>query len=211
LAADVAEVWAVDQEVESIDFGRRKAQQVGVTNIQWIAAAAEDVPLDGPFDLVAIGNAFHRVDRDAVAKRLAPRLSERGCVALFVGWDAMARRSALQRVLDDLVRRWMDALGARDRVPEGWPQAIDRDPHEQVLRRAGLSYEGRFEFSVVERWTIESLIGFIYSTSVLNRAVLVDHIDAFESDLRSQLLACDHDGVFEQDLTFAYDLARRPS
>jgi hypothetical protein len=41
-----------------------------------------------------------------------------------------------------------------------------------VLRRAGLSYEGSFEHSVVERWSVESLIGFMYSTSVLNRTVL---------------------------------------
>jgi SAM-dependent methyltransferase len=210
LAADMADVWAVDQEAESIDFGRRKAQRLGVTNIQWVAAAAEDVPLDGPFDLVAIGNAFHRVDRDAVAKRLAPQLSERGCVALLWGGTPWPGDRHWQRVLDDMVRRWMDAVGARDRVPEGWEQAMDRDPHEQVLRRAGLSYEGRSEFSLVERWTVESLIGFIYSTSVLNRAVLADHVEAFESDLRGQLLACDPDGVFEQELTFAYELARRP-
>src|SRR6478735_5327699 len=43
LAADFAEVWAVDQEAEMIDFGERKAQRLGVTNIRWIAAAAEDV------------------------------------------------------------------------------------------------------------------------------------------------------------------------
>jgi hypothetical protein len=41
---------------------------------------------------------------------------------------------------------------------------VERDPHEQVLRRAGLSYEGKIEFSVATRWTVESLIGFAYST-----------------------------------------------
>ena len=58
LAADVAEVWAVDQEAESIEYARRKAASLGVTNIRWIAAAAEEVVLEGAFDLVAIGNAF---------------------------------------------------------------------------------------------------------------------------------------------------------
>jgi ubiquinone/menaquinone biosynthesis C-methylase UbiE len=40
LAADVAEAWAVDQEAESIEFGRRKAQRLGVTNVRWLAEAA---------------------------------------------------------------------------------------------------------------------------------------------------------------------------
>ena len=79
---------------------------------------------------------------------------------------------------------------ARDRVPEGWEQAIDQDPHEQVLRASGARYEGSFEFSAVERWSVESLIGFVYSTSFLNRAVLGQRVDAFESDLGMRLLAC---------------------
>jgi ubiquinone/menaquinone biosynthesis C-methylase UbiE len=83
LAADVAGVWAVDQEAEAIEFSRRKAQRAGVTNIRWLAAAAEDVALQGAFDLVAIGNAFHRLDRDAVVTRMMSHLPARGCVALL--------------------------------------------------------------------------------------------------------------------------------
>jgi SAM-dependent methyltransferase len=209
LAADVAEVWAVDQEAESIEFAKRKAQSLGVTNIRWIAAAAEEVGLEGAFDLVAIGNAFHRLDRAAVARRLVPHLPERGGVALLWGGTPWRGDRPWQHVLADTLEGWMDAVGARHRVPTGWEQVIDQDPHERVLRRAGLSYEGLFEFSVEERWSIETLIGFVYSTSFLNRTVVERHVDEFESDLRRRLLACCADGVFEQDLTFAYELARR--
>jgi SAM-dependent methyltransferase len=208
LAADVAEVWAVDQEPEMIALVERKAQRLDVANLRAVVAPAESVPLDGRFDLVAIGNAFHRLDRDAVARRLLPHISERGCVALL--WTGSPWRGVgWQRVLDETLTRWRDALGARGRVPEGWEEAIARNPHEQVLRRAGLTYEGTFEFSSAERWTVESLIGFTYSTSFLNRAVLGTQVEAFENDLRRELLACCPDGVFEQDLTFAYELARR--
>jgi SAM-dependent methyltransferase len=211
LAGDVAEVWAVDQEAGSIEFGRLKARRVGATNIRWMAAAAEDVALDGAFDLVTVGNAFHRFDRDVVARRLVHHLPERGCVALLWGGTPCRGPRPWQRVLHATLDRWRDTVGARDRVPQGWEQAMDREPHEQVLQRAGLSYEGRFEFSVVERWTIGSLIGFVYSTSDLNRPVLGRHADAFEGDLRTQLLTCRPDGVLEQDMTFAYELARRTS
>jgi SAM-dependent methyltransferase len=209
LAGDVAEVWAVDQEAESIEFGRRAARRLGATNIRWIAAAAEVVPLEGTFDFVTIGNAFQRLDRDVVARRLVPHLPERGAIALLWGGTPWRGPRPWQRVLHTTLERWRDSVGARDRVPHGWEQAMDRDPHEEVLRRAGLSYEGRFEFSVIEQWNVGSLVGFVYSTSDLNRAVIEHHTDAFERDLRMQLLACCADGVFEQDLTFAYELARR--
>ena len=209
LAGDVAEVWAVDQEAEAVEFGKRKSEHLGIANIRWITATVESVALDGSFDLATIGNAFHRLDRDAIASRLVEQLAECGCVALL--WSATPWRGdeLWQTALHDTLERWVDAIGLRDRVPEGWEQVIDQDPHEQVLRRAGLSYEGSFEYSTVQRWTIDMLIGFVYSTSFLNRAALGPRVEAFESDLRMRLLATRPDGVFEQDLTFMYDLARR--
>jgi SAM-dependent methyltransferase len=209
LAQDVAEVWAVDQEPESVEFGQGKAQRLGLSGIRWMAAAAEDVALEGPFDLVAIGNAFHRLDRDTVARRLVPHLTDCGCVALLWSGTPWLGDRPWQGVLHETLERWRDAVDARDRVPEGWEAAMVRDPNERVLRRAGLSYEGLFGFSVAECWSVESLIGFVYSTSFLNRTVLGQRTDAFEADLRDKLLAARPDGVFEQDLTFAYELARR--
>lgn len=209
LAPNVGEVWAIDQEPEFIEFGAHKAQRLGIANVHWLAAAAEDVSLEGAFQFVAIGNAFHRLDRDAVARRLVPQLAEGGCVALIwaeMPWQGDRR---WQTVLHEGLERWQDTLGVRDRAPVGWELAADPASNEQVLQRAGLVNEGRFEFSVVKRWTLDSLIGLVYSTSVLNRAVVGNHANEFESDLRSQLLASEPDGVFEQDLSFAYDLARR--
>ena len=205
----VGEVWAVDQEPDAVEFGRTKSARLGVGNIRWITATAEDAALDGTFDLVAIGNAFHRFDRDAVAKRLFPHVKRRGCVALL--WSGTPNRGdrPWQRVLNDTLERWMDIVDARDRVPAGWQEAMDRDPSEQVLRRAGFAYEGESEFSVAHRWSLESLTGLVYSTSSLNREALGERVDDFEADLRGQLLSCCPDGVFEQDVTFACELARR--
>jgi ubiquinone/menaquinone biosynthesis C-methylase UbiE len=208
LANDVAEVWAVDQEPESVEFAARKAQRLGVTSIRWIAATAEDMALEEVFDLVAIGNAFHRLDRNVVANRVARRLPEGGCLALLWSDTPTSGDEPWQSAMREAFERWMDAVGARNRLPAGWEEVMARDPNEQVLRRAGLTYEGKFEFSVVKQWTIESLIGFVYSTSLLSRGALGDHADAFENDLQEQLLRCCPDGVFEQDLTFAYELAR---
>jgi SAM-dependent methyltransferase len=209
LADAVGEVVAVDQEPELIARARRKADGLGVTNIHWITARAEAVELDGTFGLVAIGNAFHRLDRDVVARRLVPHLAPGGGMALLWSWSPAHGDAPWQHVLDDVLRRWMDALDTGDRVPSGWEQAIARDPHEAVLRRAGLRYEGRVEVRVAEEWTVESLIGNACSTSYVNPVVLGERQTEFEDDVRAALLACAPDGVFVQDQTYAYELARR--
>ena len=43
LASYFAEVWAVDQEAEAVEFARAKALRLGVDNVRWIAGRAEDV------------------------------------------------------------------------------------------------------------------------------------------------------------------------
>jgi SAM-dependent methyltransferase len=209
LAEHAREVVAVDQEPGFVDFCDRKAGRLGVTNVRTVLGAAEDVVLDGDFDLVAIGNAFHRLDREVVARRLVPHLRPAGCLALVWGDGPSRGDRAWQRVLDGTLADWTERAGARDRVPAGWDAVIARDPHEAVVRRVGLAYEGTFEFTARQRWSPATLAGFAYSTSFLSRAALGDHAAAFEADLRLRLLACRSDGVFEQDVSFAYQLARR--
>ena len=55
------------------------------------------------------------------------------------------------------------------------------------LRAAGLDVEERE--SVVEKvWTCDSIIGFMFSTSIASRRVLGDNASNFEADLRRALL-----------------------
>jgi len=159
LSPDFGEVWAVGQEPEAVAFARSKAERLGIANIKWLAGAAEEVPLDGDFDLVVIGNAFQRLRREVVARRLLSLMPPRGAVALV--WGDMPGRGERpwQRELDSAFQTWAARLGATHRAPDGWEQAMTRDPHSAVLERAGFVYEGKFEFVVEQRWTVESLIG----------------------------------------------------
>jgi SAM-dependent methyltransferase len=64
MRADFAQTWAVDQEPDMIDVVRAKA--AGLGDVHTEVCAAEDLvaPADS-FDLVGIGNAFHRLRRTA--------------------------------------------------------------------------------------------------------------------------------------------------
>ena len=192
-----------------VAVGRQAAERAGVGNVRWTAAPAEEVELDGSYDLVTIGNAFHRLHRQVVADRLVPHLRDSGAVVLLWSGTAWDGDEAWQRAFSDTLERWQDRLEVRARVPDGWAEVIERDTNERVLERAGLTYVGQQEIHATHRWTTDQLIGLTYSTSFLNRAVLADHLDEFERDVRERLLACDPAGAYEHELTFAYELARR--
>jgi SAM-dependent methyltransferase len=210
LAGRFAAVWAVDQERESVAYGQRKADAAGMANITWVAGAAQTVDLEGGFELIAVGNAFHRLDRLAVAARMFSWLRPGGGVALLWGGIPNRGEQPWQRALSVLFEEWIARLGVAERVPAGWEQAMDRHPHEQVLTEAGLDYAGRFEFVVEQAWTLESLAGFAYSTSFINPQALGAQKDRFERDLAERLGPLQPDGVFHEQASFAYQLARKP-
>ena len=70
---------------------------------------------------------------------------------------------------------------------------------------------GSYEFPIAYRWAPEALVGFVASTSFLSHSVLGDLTDDFEAELRRELTASDPTGQLEQTISFAYELARRPT
>ena len=210
LADAFAEVVAVDQEPDFVAFVRAKADRLDLTHVQTLEGRAEDVVLAPSFELITIGNAFHRLDRPLVAARCVEWLEPGGCVALLWAssqWGDVVR--PWQQVMGDVLGKWTTIVGATDRVPHDWQDAITRDPHEDVLTRVGLSYEGQFDFEVELTWTVETLLGLTYSTSFLNRVALGDAADEFEQDFRRALRECEPSGVFVDNAGFRYQLARR--
>lgn len=208
LCRSFAEVVAVDQEPESVAYGEAKARSIGVRNISWLQGAAETVTLAGPFELVTVGTAFHRLNRPLVARRMRAWLQAGGAVALLWSDVPSSGDQPWQAAMAELLSEWMTKAGTTDRVPAGWVQAMEQVPHEQVLRQAGFDYAGKHEFTVEWRWTIETLIGFVYSTSILNRHALADRAAEFERDLAGRLAPLATDGAFRQSAGCAYELAR---
>jgi SAM-dependent methyltransferase len=211
LAIRFAEVWAVDQEPELVAFGRDRAEQRSVTNIRWVAGSAETVRVDAEFELVTVGNAFHRLDRAAVARRIFSWLQAGGGVALIWGDSPWRGDRAWQVAMSTLLEEWRVRTGATSRIPAGWEASMDRQPHTRVLAEAGFDLVGRFDFEVERTWSAESLAGFVYSTSFLNREVLGDRPAAFARDLTERLHQSSCDGVFREVASYSYQLARKPA
>jgi len=210
VANDFDEVVAVDQQADSVAFAQSKAHQVGITNITWGVGSAEDVAVDGAFELIVIGNAFHRLRRDVVAERAVSWLQPGGHLALLWGGTPWRGDRDWQRAMASALDKWKARAGANDRVPSGWEEALDHDPSARVLERAGFEFIGDFTFSHSHVWTTETLVGFTYSTSFLSREALGHFTRDFEADLTERLMRYQPDGMFEQSIDFAYELARNP-
>jgi len=203
-----AEVWAVDQEPDMTRVTRDKAAVAGLTAIRVLTCPAERLAVPGQqADLVAIGNAFHRMPRAAVAARAYRWLRPGGFLARLWGgspWDGPA---PWQQAMAATMRRWQARLAA-GRVPPGYDQARQERPDQVILQQAGFRLSGSYQFPEPREWTPGELAGFVFSTSVLSRVVLGGQAAAFAAELRRELSVA---GPLRQDLQFGYDLAARPA
>ena len=212
IAEHFGEVWAADQEPDMIKAVRDKAEIGETDHVRTVVSSAEqlDAPAD-KFELVAIGNAFHRLRRDAVAANAFRWLQRGGCVALLWSTGPASGERDWQLVLSRVLARWTSKVGAQSRVPAGWDQARRKRSDTTVLTAAGFQPVQAARFFVEHEWTIDALLGYVYSTAALPRAALGSHVKAFESDLRHEVEAYAKGGLLLATIEFASELARRPA
>ena len=208
LAQDFVETIALDLEPETIAFARDKHGEPGPSRIRWSVGAAETAPVDGPFELVTVGTAFHRLDRRAVGRRMREVVADDGGVALLWAPVPSDGEEPWQLELRHLIEDWIGRAGVTDRIPAGWQQAMAATSHREVLEVSGFSYVGLYEFAREQTWTVESLIGFLHSTSILSRAALGTETEAFVADTARRLGPLSADGTYRCDATYSYELAR---
>jgi len=206
LAPRFRDVWALDIEPEMVDVGRADAVRRGIRNVQWIVGAAEmaNAPASS-FDLITIGEAFHRFQQRPIVQRSLEWLHPGGALAIMGGEGALDGTGDWQREAQAVVRRFSDRPSPSGPTPtEGIAKA------EALLRIAGFTDVASYEFIVEHEWTTETVIGHLYSTSYCSKAVLGGRVALFEAELTTALLATDPCGRYRQLVRFGYTFGRKP-
>jgi SAM-dependent methyltransferase len=204
LAPHFQRVHAIDQEPEMVTTGRHLARVRGVANITWEVMPAEAalLPSDS-VDLVAIGNAFHRVPRGRVARAAYDWLRPGG-VFVDLGYTGLqAGPEPWQRLVARTIDRWTPARPQPDAGDSGRTSA-------EVLADAGFTIVRHHEMEVRRTWSLDEIIGFVFSLSVASKRALGPDAGAFEADLRAALLDHDQAGTYGETMSYYFVLARKP-
>ena len=163
-------------------------------------------PVGWRADLVTICRTFHWLDRPAVLARLDGIVAADGVLAVFGDnsiWAANAPwKSEIKAVLAEF-------LGEQRRAGDG------------TYRRPSRSYTDDLDESPFSSWTqvtvpvrrertLDSVIGYLHSTSFAAPHLFGDRMAECDQALRKRLPAHSTDGVFVDENEFGILLARRP-
>lgn len=186
LAERVGEVVGLDPNGTMLDHARERAARVGVENAEWIVGSDADLSdLDGPFRLVTIGRAFHRMDRDLTLAAVSRLLEPDGGLALVGDAEWLTRGTrAWQDAVYEVAARFLDDLPERT-----GPVEYD-EPYDEMLRARGFQNVERVIFEGKREWTVDDAVGYLFSLSFCAPRRF-DDPEAFATALRDRLAVFD--------------------
>lgn len=169
--------------------------------VRLVEGRAEDftVPAGWAPQLVTVCRAFHWFDRPRFLARARAVLEPGGMVAVFGDRSVWAANAAWKTATLDVVREF---LGDERRAGAGAYRAPTED-YADDLRSAGLRDVRRQLVPVRRTRTVDSVIGYLHSSSFASHAVLGDRVDAFDERLRERLTPMvDADGALVDENRF---------
>jgi SAM-dependent methyltransferase len=201
----VAEVTALDPEPEMLRIAGERAAEAGIA-IRFVAGSSDTLsPALGRFRLVAIGRAFHWMDRPRTLERLDGMIEPEGAVALFHD-----RHPALPD------NRWREGYAAViERYAASDATRVDRHspdwlPHEAVLLDSPFAQLERISVIERRRTPLAHLIDRALSLSSTSEARLGTRAEALAGELGEALAPFAAEGAVTEVVESHALIAHRP-
>jgi SAM-dependent methyltransferase len=205
LARHAEEAVGVDAEPDMLAQARAAGFRLGLRNVTWMRARAEDLAdadfraKVGQFRLVTMGMSFHWMDRERVLAGVYAALLPGGGLAI-IGQDVA--NTSLRGIIDETLMKF---LGEPPHPHADRPVQTER--HEAVVARTPLTGFETVTIPYKRVWNVDQIIGWVYSFSDGAYFRLGDRRPEFERMLRDRLFPLDSTGVFSENVSAEIILA----
>ncbi|MFB9465842.1 class I SAM-dependent methyltransferase [Streptomyces cinereospinus] len=157
--------------------------------------------------LVTCGRVFHWLDQPRFLDRLSEYVAPDGVVTVFSDRSLWTGGCSWQQAAREVVQ---DFLGEQRRAGDGFFSPVG-PPYEEVLRASDFCDVTSTTVPVHRQWSVDHVIGYLYSTSFAAQHLFGDRQDAFEAALTDALAPFAEGGQLPEDNAFTVLTARRPS
>lgn len=204
-----AQVVGIDPSLEMLLAAKQEADQYPIANITWKQDIAENItPALGSFKLITIGRAFHWMQQNVVLEHSYELLEPHGGIAIIQteqdiwtypdSWAVNVLRVIKQTIGE---KRRAGNLEVDSLYPDrGYQPVFDQSPFQNFRKR---------EVILEQHWTVDSLIGHLYSTAYCRKEYLNGSTTQFEAEIEKAILAAEPSGKFIERLPISVYLATK--
>jgi SAM-dependent methyltransferase len=193
----------LDPDAAMLAEGRRAAEALGITNIRWVEAVAEDLPeaAPGPYRLITFGQSFHWTDEARVAEAVYDMLEPGGALALIV--HTVEGRPAPPSpgpppIPHDEIRALVEKyLGPKQRAGQGFTPVRNHRFEDVLIRTRFGAPRSIFVPGIPDLLRdTESVLAGYFSMSSSAPHLFGDRAEDFAREVRELLASRSPEGVF---------------
>lgn len=198
-------VIAFDPSKEMLD---EAATSSHLPNIDWRLCSDKELDLRSEKVKLAIAvRSFHWLNQDSFLQYLSSHLVENGAIAIIGDGRFWTGKEPWQIKTKEVIQEF---LGPDRKAGRGKSYVTSPDPYDVVLKRNGFVDIDMYKIPIIRHWSLNAIIGYLYSTS-FSAYHLYDGKNAlFETELKQQLSVANHNREdFVERAEFLIQGARR--
>lgn len=198
-------IVGIDTEPEMIEESKRLSKDVRVENMEWFIGDIDCYKrnFDNTFSFVTIAKAFHWMDREKVLDILYDMISFGGGIAIIDSYTPNKEPLLWQRKVEEVVKQWY----GNERRAGNTTYTHPIVSHQEIVANSKFDLEIHEIPAYDHVWTLDSIIGNLYSTSYGSKQFLGANSKLFEEHLKEELLKLDNSGIFKEQIDISVKIA----
>ncbi len=210
LSNDFQKVVGIDPEPEMLDYAMKEIKKQSIQNALLVKGSSRTLlQTCRDFDLfraVTIGRAFYWMDQRQTLADLDSVTRPDGAVVIVNdGLGDKAEKKDWQIVVDTVKKKY---LGERRRAGSVYFQSSETK-FEDSFHLSAFNQIVEKTFSYQIYWNVDTILGYLYSTSYASPQVLGAKQVSFEAELRGKLHDLNPDDDFIEDVTLSVMIGKK--
>ncbi|MFJ8064597.1 class I SAM-dependent methyltransferase [Psychrobacillus sp. NPDC096426] len=199
-------IVGIDTEPEMIKEAIRLSKEIRVENVRWFNGDIDtykDNSSDETFRLVTIAKAFHWMDREKVLETLYEMVAYGGGIAIIDTYSSNKELLPWKEKVEEVVRHWY----GNERRAGNSTYSHPTISHQTIIANSKFDLEIHEIPTYEQVWTLDTIMGNLYSTSYGTKRFLGENVQSFEKHLKEELLALDNTGIYKEPINVSVKLA----
>lgn len=183
LAPFFEKVVAFDTDIEMLNEAKKKEPKG--FDIEWQQRSDKDIEeIEGPYRLAVASRSFNWMNQYPLLQKLHKILEMGGGIALIGDGSFWTGSEPWQKKVKEVIQSF---LGEKRRAGKG-NYSTSNEPYTEMLKKNDYKDVQYKAISITREWNIQSIIGYLYSTSFAARHLFGSRLNEFEETMKEELL-----------------------